>query len=120
MIIPLQITWRDIPQSDALEEDIRAKAVKLDRFADKIISCRVQVESSSRRHHQGNLYHIRIEIEVPESQIIVTRDPGQNHAHEDVYVAVRDAFDAARRQLQEYVNQRRGKVKRHDVSELLE
>lgn len=114
MIHPLQITWRDIPQSDAVEEDIRSKAEKLEHFFDKIISCRVLVESSHRRHHKGNLYRIRIEIEVPDHQIVVTRDPDQNHAHEDIYVTVRDAFDAARRQLQDYVSQRRGKVKHHD------
>lgn len=116
MIIPVQITWRGLPQSDALEEDIRAKAAKLARFADKIISCRVLVESSYRRHHQGNLYHIRIDMEVPDSRIIVTRAPDQDHAHEDIYVAVRDAFDAARRQLQDYVNRRRGKVKLHSTT----
>lgn len=114
MIIPLQITWRDVDKSDALEADIREKADKLDRFYDQIVSCRVLVEAPHRHHHKGNLYRLRIEIEVPDRELVVTRDPGQNHAHEDIYVAVRDAFDAARRQLQDYAAKRRGDVKHHD------
>lgn len=114
MIIPLQITWRDVDRSAAVENDIRAKARKLDHFYEHIVSCRVLVEASHRHHHKGNLYRIRIEIEVPDDEIVVTRDPAENHAHEDIYVAVRDAFDAARRQLQDYVRIRRHDVKRHD------
>jgi len=109
----MQITWRDVDKSDALEADIRAKARKLDQFYDHIVSCRVLVEASHRHHRKGNLYRLRIEIEVPGDEIVVTRDPGDDHAHEDVYVAVRDAFDAARRQLQDYARVRRHDVKRH-------
>lgn len=116
MIIPLQITWRDVEKSDALEADIRAKAHKLDQFCDHIIRCRVLVEPSHRHHHQGNLYRIRIDIQVPDQEIVVTRDPAANHAHEDVYVAVRDGFDAARRQLQDYTRVRRHDVKDHSRS----
>ncbi|MGD8416432.1 MAG: HPF/RaiA family ribosome-associated protein [Pseudomonadales bacterium] len=116
MLHPLQITWRDIPKSDALEADIRAKAEKLEQFYDKIISCRVTVEASNRRHHKGNLYRLHIAIEVPDKEIVVTRDPRDDHAHEDMYVSIRDAFDAARRQLQDYARIRRGDVKHHDSS----
>lgn len=115
MIHPLQITWRDIPQSDAVESNIREKANKLESFFEKITSCKVLVGSISKRHHHGNLYYIRIEIEVPDHQIVVSRESGEDHAHEDIYVAIRDAFDAARRQLQDYVSIRRGQVKQHDA-----
>ena len=115
MLHPLQITWRDVPQSDALEAAIRARAEKLEHFYDKIVSCRVTVEASNHRHHKGNLYRLHIALEVPDKQIVVTRDPAENHAHEDMYVAVRDAFDAARRQLQDYARVRRGDVKHHDT-----
>jgi ribosome-associated translation inhibitor RaiA len=114
MIIPLQITWRNVDQSDAVEADIRAKAEKLDQFYSQILSGRVLVEASHRHHHKGNLYRIRIELEVPDGEIVVTRDPADNHAHEDIYVTVRDAFDAARRQLQDYAAKRRGDVKHHE------
>ncbi len=115
MIHPLQITWRDVPKSEALEAEIRAKAEKLDAFYEKVMSCFVTVERSGARHHKGNLFRIRIDIRVPDKEIVVTRDPSENHAHEDVYVTVRDAFDAARRQLQDYARIRRGQVKQHDL-----
>jgi ribosomal subunit interface protein len=112
--IPLQITWRNVEKSEALEAEIRAKANKLDDFCDTIISCRIVVEASHRHHHKGNLYRIRIDVHVPDKEIVVTRDPGDEHAHEDIYVSVRDAFDAVRRQLQDYTRIRRGSIKPHD------
>ena len=114
-VIPLQIVWRDVAQSDALESDIRSKAEKLEEFYDKIMSCRVIVERSHGRHRKGNLHRIRIDVHVPGKELVVTRDPGEDHAHEDMYVSIRDAFDAMRRQLQDYVRIRRGQVKRHDI-----
>jgi len=114
MLQPLQITWRDVPQSDAIESAIRDKAEKLDHFYDGIIACKVLVEASHRKHHKGNLYRIHVVVEVPDREIAVTRDPADEHAHEDIYVSIRDAFDAARRQLQDYAAKRRGQVKQHE------
>ncbi|MEZ5557595.1 MAG: HPF/RaiA family ribosome-associated protein [Pseudomonadales bacterium] len=117
MQTPLQIAWHGVDKSDALEEDIRGKVQKLEEFCDHITSCRVVVEAPHRHHNKGNLYRLRIDITVPDREIVVTRDPGDKHAHEDIYVAVRDAFDAARRQLQDYSRKRRGNVKHHDEAE---
>lgn len=114
MLQPLQITWRDVPQSDAIESAIREKAEKLDQFYDGIIVCKVLVEASHRKHHKGNLYRIHVVVEVPDREIVATRDPAENHAHEDIYVSIRDAFDAARRQLQDYSAKRRGQTKQHE------
>ena len=72
------------------------------------------IESVHRRHHKGNLYHVRIDLRVPGSELVVKRHPAQHAAHEDVYVAIRDAFDDARRELQDYVRKRRGQVKTHE------
>lgn len=115
MELPLQITWRNIDKSEAIDADIRDKANKLEDFYDHIISCRVVVEAPHKNHHKGNLYRLRIDIKVPDKEIVVTRDPAANHAHEDMYVSIRDAFDAARRQIQDYARVRRGHVKPHDV-----
>ena len=112
---PLQITYRDFPRSDALDADIRDKAAKLEQFYDRIMACRVVVEAPHSHHHQGNLFHIRIDLTVPGSELVVKRAPKEHHAHEDPYVAVRDAFDAARRQLQDYARKQRGKVKNHET-----
>lgn len=108
MKLPLEITFRNMAASEALDADIRAKAEKLDNFYDRVMSCRVIVEAPHRHHHKGNIYHVRIDLTVPDEELVVSRDRGQNHAHEDPYVAVRDAFDAARRQLQDYIDRRRG------------
>jgi ribosomal subunit interface protein len=107
--IPLQVTWRNVEKSEALEAEIQARAEKLDEFHDHIMSCRVVVEASHRHHHQGNLYRIRIDLRVPDHELVVTRDPGDEHAHEDIYVTVRDAFDAMRRQLQDFAHARHGR-----------
>ncbi|MDH5573205.1 MAG: HPF/RaiA family ribosome-associated protein [Gammaproteobacteria bacterium] len=115
MKIPLQITFRDFPQSDALEANIREKADKLEEYYDQIISCRVMVEAPHGHHHKGNLFHIRVDITVPGDEIVVSRSPDQHHAHEDAYVAVRDAFNAARRQLQDFAKKQRRHVKTHEV-----
>ena len=85
MKLPLQITFRNTSRSDALEAHIRMKAEKLDQFCDAIMSCRVMVEASHRHHHKGNLYHARIDITVPDRELVVSRDPKDNRAHEDAY-----------------------------------
>ncbi len=113
MKLPLQITWRNVDQSDAIEASIHEHADKLDQFCDQIMSCRVVVEAPHGHHHKGKQYHIGIDITVPGTEIAVKRDPGKNTAHEDIYVSIRDAFDAARRQLQDYVRKQRGDVKKH-------
>ena len=113
MQLPLQITFRGIPPSEAVEARIREKASKLDKFNSHIISCRVAVEAEHQHHHQGNLYHIRIDITTPRKEIVVSREHHDRQAHEDVYVALRDAFAAATRQLEDYSRIQRGEIKRH-------
>ena len=107
----LQITWHGVEASEALEADIRAKAEKLGVFYDHIMSCRVVVEAPHRHHHKGNAYHLTVTLTVPDTELVVSRDPGADPAHDDMYVVIRDAFDAMRRQLQDYVRVRRGQSK---------
>lgn len=100
MKTPLQITFRDMERSDALETHIREKADKLEQFFADIVSCRVVVEQAAKHQQQGKPFNVRIDIGVPGKELIVDKQ-----AHEDVYVALRDAFDAAKRQLEDYVRQ---------------
>jgi len=100
MKTPLQITFRDIPHSDALDAHIRDKAHKLEQIFADIVSCRVVVEQPARHQQQGKPFNVRIDLGVPGSEIVVDRQ--QN---EDVYAALRDAFDAAKRQLEDYARQ---------------
>jgi len=109
MEIPLQITIRDVKHSEAVELHIREKAKKLDEFFNHVISCRVVVEVPHKHHHQGKQFNVRIDVGVAGGEIVVNRD----HA-EDLYVALRDAFDAAVRQVEDYAHKVRGEVKRHE------
>jgi len=113
MRIPLQLTFRDMEKSDAVEAAVREHAEKLDQFCDHIMSCRVVIEAPHHHKHKGNIFHIAIDITAPGKEIAVTRDPSKHQAHEDMYVTIRDAFNAARRQLQDYAAKQRGDVKTH-------
>jgi ribosome-associated translation inhibitor RaiA/cold shock CspA family protein len=101
--------------SPAVEARIRARVEELERFFDRIVACRVVVECRHPRQQQGNLFRVRVELKVPGREIVVGRDPEAHHAHEDVHVAVRDAFDATRRLLEDHARERRGDVKLHAV-----
>lgn len=113
--IPLQITFRNMEPTDALEAELRRRAEKLERFSDHLMSCRVVVEAPHRHHHTGKLYHVRIDLGVVGGELVVTREGPLDHAHEDLHVAIRDSFDAAARQLEDFVRKRRGQVKDHEV-----
>jgi ribosome-associated translation inhibitor RaiA len=113
MQIPLQISFDGMDPSPALEARIREKAEKLERFYDRIVSCSVVVVAPHRHHHKGKLYSVRIDLSVPGQDIHVGRAGPENHAHEDVYVALRDAFNAAGRLLEDHVRRMRGDVKTH-------
>ncbi len=115
MKLPLQITFRHMERSDALEQDIRDKAEKLDQFCDQIMSCRVVVEQPHQHHEQGRLFRIKIDLHVPGGEIVASRESDQHHAHEDPYVATRDAFDAVKRQLEDWVRKQKHKVKMHEA-----
>jgi ribosomal subunit interface protein len=111
----LQITFRDMEPSDAVEARVRDRVAKLEQYYGRITSCRVSVEAPHRRHHQGKLYHVTIDLTVPQGELLVNREPAQRHSHEDVYVAIRDAFNAAERRLEKFGARQRGAVKRHET-----
>jgi ribosomal subunit interface protein len=116
MPIPLQITFRDMDPSPAIEARIREKAAKLERFAPRITSCRVVVEERNRHQRQGRLYGIHIDLRAPGEELVAGHGHPLDHAHEDVYVAIRDAFAAARRRLEDHSRRQRGDVKTHDAA----
>ena len=93
--LPVQVTFRNTEHSDFIEAEVRKKAAELDRFSDRIMSCRVVVEAPHRRHQKGKLYAVRIDITLPGKEIVVTHSGPLDHAHEDAHVAIRDAFLAA-------------------------
>jgi cold shock CspA family protein len=130
MTLPLQITFRNIEQSDLIEEWVRAEAAKLDTFYNRIMGCRVALELPHRHHRRGSRYHIRIDLTVPKEEIVVKRGPSLSHRaaqsgkrmfkrhleietpHMNLRQAIHDAFKAAGRQLQDYARRQRGEIKR--------
>jgi cold shock CspA family protein/ribosome-associated translation inhibitor RaiA len=138
MEIPLKITFRNMPPSRAIEANVREKAAKLESFYDRIMSCRVIVEAPHRRHRKGKAYQVRIDLTVPGGELLINRapkrlkaaklpssketekdfseshEPSKHAAHEDIYVAIRDAFNAAGRRLQDFARRQSGVVKLHE------
>ena len=114
MQIPLQITFRGMDPSDAIASSIRERAKKLERFHDRMIRCHVVVDVPHRHQRKGRLYAVRIDITTPTGEIIASREPALDQAHEDFNVVMRDAFSAAARQLEDEVRRRRGDVKTHE------
>jgi ribosomal subunit interface protein len=112
---PLQITFNNVQKSDAITAKVRARAQKLERFFDSIVSCRVAIERPHRHHAAGNQYRVRVELTVPGDKLVANREPDEHHAYTDVYVAIRDAFDSVRRQLEEYARELREPVKAHEL-----
>jgi ribosome-associated translation inhibitor RaiA len=115
MTIPLQITFRDLPSSPAVEAQIRENADHLERLFGRVTSCRVTVEGRHRQQRAGKVFHLRVELTLPGRIVAVGNGPADLRAHDDVFVAVRAAFDAARRQLEHHAQRRRGAVKSHSL-----
>jgi ribosomal subunit interface protein len=108
MKLPLEISARDVRINDETEELIRDKALKLDRFYDQIIGCRVKVDVPHRSQRRGIMYNVRIDITVPGGELIVKREPD-----EDLRVAIVNSFETAQRRLTGYADRQRGEVKTH-------
>lgn len=109
MKIDLQITAHNFELTELIREQIKERAEKLDSFYSRIMRCRVVVEVPHRHKHKGILYDVRIHMTVPGGELAIKREP-----NEDIYVAIRDAFDAARRQLEDYSRKQRGNVKQRE------
>jgi cold shock CspA family protein/ribosome-associated translation inhibitor RaiA len=131
MILPLQISFRNMKPSEAVEGRIREETAKLETFYQGIMHCRVVVELPHKHHRKGDLYHVRIDLTVPGAELVVKREASlhaalrqtdseeesksyeAHAAHKDVFVVIRDAFKEARRQLQDYARRVRGQTKIH-------
>lgn len=107
---PPQIVFHGIERSDAVENHVREKVAKLEHLHPQIISCRVTIELPHKHHQQGKQFDVRIDLTVPGKEIAVNREPG----NEDMYMALRDAFDAAKHQLDRHEREHRGDGKRPD------
>ena len=117
MLVPLQLSLRDVPEvrRDEIEQHVRRRAEKLERFLEPIASCRVAVERPHQFERSGNPYRVRIDLSVPGGhEVVVRKEAGDNDMHADVVTVINGAFDAAERQLVGLVERMRGDVKSHD------
>jgi ribosome-associated translation inhibitor RaiA len=105
----VQISFRGMGPSPSVETQVRRRAEELRQLSDRVTGCRVTLEAAHRRHRQGTIYHVRVDLAVPGGKIVVNREPCEDHAHEDMHVAIRDAFDAARRRLQDHMRRLDGR-----------
>ncbi|HEU0029084.1 MAG TPA: HPF/RaiA family ribosome-associated protein [Kofleriaceae bacterium] len=110
MQVPTEITFHGIEHSDAVEASIHRWIARLEHFHDRITGCGVVISQPHKRHRQGREFQISLRLEVPGAEIACT-----HAAHEDIYIAIADAFRAAKRQLQDHVDLQRGFVKTHVV-----
>ncbi len=109
------ITFREIDSSPAVEEAVQRWADRLERIYDRIVSCHVTIERPHRhQRQQSEQFHVSLRVEVPGAELANT-----HHTHRDIYVAIADAFRTARRQLQDFVDVRRGFVKRHPLRRMI-
>lgn len=116
MQVPLEITFRGMDRSEAVEAEIRRHVDSLEHFCDRITSCHVTIELPHRHKRQGKIFEVKILVMVPRRELIVSHRPGKDETHTDVYIAVRHAFKAMRRELEDYVREIRGDVKSHETS----
>jgi ribosome-associated translation inhibitor RaiA len=108
------VVFHSMEPSEAVRQRGEALLGRLARSSPDIMRGKMMIEGRHRHHHQGNLYHVSIRLHLPGLDVEVTHDPEINHAHEDVYVAMRDACRAAQRQLRAYDDRRGAKASRHE------
>jgi cold shock CspA family protein/ribosome-associated translation inhibitor RaiA len=111
---PLQVTFKNMATSEALEALIEDRVVHLERLYDKITRCHVVVEQPDRHQGQGRHFRVRIHLGVPGHELVVDHDPGRRERHVDAAPAVRDAFKALEKQLKTWLAKVRDDVKRHE------
>lgn len=128
---PVKIVFRHTASSPAVISRVEEEVEKLRHFCDAITRCRVVIEAPHPHHRHGGHFSVRVELRIPRHEIVVHHDPSVRFAtqgalkgsrpaevdvtHKDVYVAIRDAFDATRRRLEDQVRKMRTRVKQRAV-----
>jgi ribosome-associated translation inhibitor RaiA len=111
MSFPIQITFRHMLPSQAFEERIRELATRLEKFSTRITSCHVVIEKPHQSSSQGDLFDVHVSVCVPGNTIVVRRSHSADPKHSNAWIALRDAFNAAKRSLQDNEKVVRGMVK---------
>jgi len=112
-----QITYHGLESSPSLDAEIRARIAELDEIYDGLVGVRVSVEALHNQHRTGNIHECHITLMVPGPDINVSKAPHkakEKYHNPDVYTSVRDAFQAATKQLRNYKAKQAGGVKYHE------
>ena len=115
MQLPLHINFRNTEPSEAITGKIHERMAKLEKLYNHIISCEVTVEEPHKHKTKGNLFQVKIVLSIPGDRLVASSEAHNNHAHEEGHVAVRDAFDAIQRQLEQKSRKQHGQVKHHEA-----
>lgn len=108
MKVPLELAFVNMESSDAVEERVRERAERLERYYRNLTSCRVSIEAPHKSQYNTQHYEVHIDMTVPGSEIVVSTNPRpEENEHTDIYKAVRDAFDTAERRLKTYAGKQR-------------
>lgn len=119
MQVPLEVTFRDMEKSEAVENHVRQYVDKLEKYCDHIDSCRVALEKPHRHSKHGSGYRVRIDLTIPRGhELVVERNAGEGRIDDDLYKVVHDAFKAAERRVKKVTAQQRGETKRHPAQEV--
>lgn len=98
--IPVRITFRHMDVSAAVEARVRELAGRLGRFSSRILDCHVTIDGPAAHQNKGAPFQVRIDVFGKQGHLTAVKGNGDHPGHQDVYVALRDAFDAIRRQLE--------------------
>lgn len=109
----LELYFKNMDASPYVSDLVRERVGKLERIYDRITSCHVYVNAPHRQHRKGNRFEITIETRVPGTELVVNSNPGDINQHDDVRIAVRDAFNAMERQLKKWKNKISADTKTH-------
>ena len=133
MILPVQIRYGNVEKTPEVEQWVREEAAKLDKYYDRITSCRVALEIPHAHREWGRTYRVRVDLGVPGEELVASHDPelaqskrlasprkiskkaqsDAENAYKDLHVAIRSAFKSIRRQLEDYVRRQRNELKLH-------
>jgi ribosomal subunit interface protein len=118
MQVPPEITYRDVEKTEALDTLVNEKIAKLEKFYNNINSCHIAIEKIHDRPSSGSPYRVRLDITVPGHEFVAESNPGESAQYDPIETVIRDAFDAAIRQLKALNEQQRNRVKTHEAQEM--
>jgi ribosomal subunit interface protein len=118
MRVPLELSFRNVPKTERIEQMVREQAARLERFHDQIISCRVAIDKPQEHQSSGSPFRVRISLRIPPGhELAVDREPGRDHLHDDLPTVINRAFESLERQVKRLKDKQEGEVKRHPDQE---